>query len=57
MVRYDVLKGQEDRMHGLPPDTTHDSLVVLWDRLYDAFIDLPDPRLARTCAADCAARR
>lgn len=37
-------------MYALPPDMTHDSLVVLWDRLYDAFIDLPDPRQTHTCA-------
>lgn len=30
------------------PAMPHDAIVLLWDRVYDAFIDLPDPRLART---------
>jgi predicted transposase YbfD/YdcC len=32
------------------PTLPHDSVIALWDTLYDAFIDLPDPRLARTRA-------
>lgn len=29
-------------------DLPHESVIELWDTLYDAFIDLPDPRVLRT---------